>query len=418
MNKFRTFDEYKIKEAQTLTLSQKQFHAFFPEFESRINNAIHLELDGLAKINYDNTFYRVNGAKTRKSKKSKIQAISFFSGAGGLDIGSQLAGVDVISSLDFDQDSVNTLRSNDFFAHAEHNFSDITKVKAKDYSNVLKNNNPEKLIVIGGPPCQPFSKAGYWITNKNRLGHEDPRNMIKQYLNLIDDLKPDGFLLENVDSLLHPSNRIAVEYIGERIIKMGYQYEIVRANSLDYGVPQKRKRVFVIATRKKSIVSRPIKTHGSDEERAMNKSLKPYEKVINWIGRYDIEQYHEAREITKPGTYYSDLLKVPPGKNYIALTAAAGYKNPKFVAQKRFWSFLLKLHPLEPSWTIAAQPGPWVGPFHWTSRRLRVPEIAAIQTFPEDYIFYGSRRSVQKQIGNAVPPLLGKAMVQFLGENI
>jgi DNA (cytosine-5)-methyltransferase 1 len=103
------------------------------------------------------------------------------------------------------------------------------------------------------------------------------------------------------------------------------------------------------------------------------------------------------------------LYEVPP---------AAGYPNPKFIAQKRFWSFLLKLHPMSPSWTIAAQPGPWVGPFHWSSRRLRVPEIAAIQTFPEDYKFIGSRRSIQKQIGNAVPPLLGKAMVEFLLKNL
>ena len=77
-------------------------------------------------------------------------------------------------------------------------------------------------------------------------------------------------------------------------------------------------------------------------------------------------------------------------------------------------TFLLKLHPLEPSWTIISQPGHYEGPFHWTSRRLRLEEIAGIQTFPEDYLFCGSRRSVHKQIGNAVPPLLGKAMIKFL----
>ena len=71
-----------------------------------------------------------------------------------------------------------------------------------------------------------------------------------------------------------------------------------------------------------------------------------------------------------------------------------------------------------PSWTIPAQPGPWVGPFHWTGRRLRVPEVAALQTFPSDYFFSGNRRDVQMQIGNAVPPLLAKAMVEFLLDNI
>ena len=112
------------------------------------------------------------------------------------------------------------------------------------------------------------------------------------------------------------------------------------------------------------------------------------------------------------------MKQIPPGQNYFALTERSGHPNPKFEANKRFWNFLLKLHPNKPSWTIAAQPGPWVGPFHWNNRRLRVPESAAIQTFPHDYRFVGTRRSIQKQIGNAVPPLLGKAIVKHLISNI
>ena len=82
------------------------------------------------------------------------------------------------------------------------------------------------------------------------------------------------------------------------------------------------------------------------------------------------------------------------------------------------WNFLHKLHPDQPSITIAAQPGPWVGPFHWTNRRLRVPEIAAIQTFPENYRFAGNRRSIQKQIGNAVPCRLAEKMVGHLLDRV
>jgi DNA (cytosine-5)-methyltransferase 1 len=104
-----------------------------------------------------------------------------------------------------------------------------------------------------------------------------------------------------------------------------------------------------------------------------------------------------------------------PGKNYLSLCDG---KKSNFIKNTRFWNFLLKLKPDLPSWTIAAQPGPWVGPFHWTNRRLRVPEIAAIQTFPKNYKFYGNRRSIQKQIGNAVPPLLGKAMINYLQASI
>ena len=100
------------------------------------------------------------------------------------------------------------------------------------------------------------------------------------------------------------------------------------------------------------------------------------------------------------------------------MTEKRGYSNPKFIAGKRYWSFLLKLHPNLPSWTIIASPGHWEGPFHWKGRRLRLKELAAIQTFPEDYNFVGSRRSIQKQIGNAVPPLMGKAIVEFLIKNL
>ena len=349
--------------------------------------------------------------------ENSTQAIGFFSGAGGLDIGSVLAGIPVISCLDFDGDSVKTLRKNKVFARSEHHCQDISSVTAEDYTKTIKDNNPSKLILLGGPPCQPFSKAGYWIGNQNRQANDDPRNMIYQYLRLIEDLKPDGFLLENVESILHPTNVIAVENLTEAIDKLGYRLKMVRSNAIDYGVPQRRKRVFFIASRKPFMTNSPVKTHGSEEECLYNPKLYPHERVVDWLHPYKSDEFFEREELANHGTYYEDLVAVPPGKNYIALTAHAGYPNPKFIAQKRFWSFLLKLHPLETSWTIAAQPGPWVGPFHWSSRRLRVPEIAALQTFPNDYKFVGSRRSVQKQIGNAVPPLLGKAMIDFLSQN-
>ena len=104
--------------------------------------------------------------------------------------------------------------------------------------------------------------------------------------------------------------------------------------------------------------------------------------------------------------------------NYKALTEWAGYKNPIFEAETKFWNFLLKLHPDKPSWTIPASPGPWIGPFHWENRRLRIPELAAIQSFPENYDFYGVRRSIVRQIGNAAPPLLVKSVMDTLVEEV
>jgi DNA (cytosine-5)-methyltransferase 1 len=318
--------------------------------------------------------------------------------------------------MDFDKDSVATMKRNPFFNHAEHFHKNIKEVKATDYSKILKQNNPDKLILIGGPPCQPFSKAGYWVTHENRLGSEDPRNMIGQYLRMIGEIQPDGFILENVESILHPKNIETVNELEEAIDKLGYYLLRFKANSADFGVPQKRKRVFFIAS-KKPLIGEPIKTHGDAKALLINPNLKPYERVIDWIGKFDTEKYITDYDSTE-GKYHEDLRDVPPGMNYISLTAKRGYPSPKFVAGKRYWSFLLKLSPLKPSWTIIASPGHWEGPFHWSSRRLRNIEAAGIQTFPDDYNFIGSRRSVRKQIGNAVPSLLGKSIIEFLEKQI
>jgi DNA (cytosine-5)-methyltransferase 1 len=128
------------------------------------------------------------------------------------------------------------------------------------------------------------------------------------------------------------------------------------------------------------------------------------------IAEYGAAIYKEEGE-TVTGRWAEHLRSVPPGWNYKAHTAWAGHPRPTFVTETRFWNFLLKLNPQETSWTIAANPGPWTGPFHWRSRRLRTPELLAIQSFPSGYIVCGSRRERVRQIGNAVPPELAKQAI-------
>ncbi len=350
--------------------------------------------------------YEVNN---KNFKFGKIKAISLFSGAGGLDIASHLSGVEVISSLDFDKDSIETLKLNKIFSNSKIFHEDIRNINSKNYSQMINKKKFDKLIFLGGPPCQPFSKAGYWVTHENRLGKKDPRNMISEYLRIIGEIKPDGFILENVESILHPKNLNVINEIENFMSKNKYHFIKFQADATKFGVPQKRKRVFFMASKKK-FTGLPSETHGDN--------LKEYERVIDWIYKFDIDKYKEISESVIGKTYEKELYQVPPGKNYFALTSRDGHPNPKFEANKRFWSFLLKLNPFKTSWTIPAQPGPWVGPLHWDNRRLRVPEISSIQTFPQDYLFFGSRRSIQKQIGNAVPPLLGKAMIDFLIKNL
>lgn len=351
-----------------------------------------------------------------KSHKN-IKAISLFSGAGGLDIGATLAGVTILSAMDFDKDSIRTLNLNKKYFDGEILESNIKDIQGSHYKKLPYNSEHEKLILIGGPPCQPFSKAGYWVGNKNRKIDKDPRNMVTEYLRILEEVHPDGFLLENVASLLHPTNRHTIDIIIYKAHQLGYNTKVLKLNAIDFGVPQKRQRIFILGSNNHKFMNDIKKTH-TESIKARIEGLKPYVSVSSVISEFDDNKYHEPEEETKTGTYAHQLSLVPPGRNYLHLTEKRGYKNPYFKANTRFWNFLLKLDPNLPSWTIAAQPGPWVGPFHWTSRRLRVPEIAAIQTFPKDYQFYGSRRSIQKQIGNAVPPILAKNVIEYLIQHI
>ena len=171
----------------------------------------------------------------------------------------------------------------------------------------------------------------------------------------------------------------------------------------NFGVAQKRERVFVLGARASTPV-RPEATH----------SLVPAAEaqITPSVGEVlaQVNASPEPEEVVR-GRWADHLREIPPGWNYKWHTSWAGHLSPTWEAETRFWNFLLKLDPTMPSWTLPASPGPWVGPFHWDSRRLRTGEYAAIQGFPFGYEFVGDRRSRIRQIGNAVPAPLAQAMV-------
>ena len=394
---------YKINKDVYKNITEHQLEALLEDF--------HLDNEGNIIIDYSHKGYTVNDMEV--SYREGIKAISMFSGAGGLDIGAKLAGIKVISSLDIFEDSVETLKMNQFFSDTIHEVGDITKISGRHYTELLNRENPNKLIIIGGPPCQPFSKAGYWVTNEKRNSAEDPRNLITPYFKIIEELQPDGFVLENVESIMHPSNKESVDLIYNHMNRLGYNCSLLKVNAAEYGIPQKRKRVFFLASKKK-INAVLIQTHGTAKQIENNPKLRPFERVVDWIAKFDTYECCREENLSTDGKWEHELTCVPFGKNYIALSARDGYPEPVFIAGKRYWSSLLKLHPFLPSWTIIASPGHWEGPFHWKNRRLNIRELAALQTFPDDYKFYGSINSQHKQIGNAVPPLLGKLIIEEL----
>jgi DNA (cytosine-5)-methyltransferase 1 len=173
-------------------------------------------------------------------------------------------------------------------------------------------------------------------------------------------------------------------------------------------VPQRRHRLFVLAA-KRLRPEVPSPTHALQPNDATERLLAP--TCGQALAPYAGADFFEPEEQVT-GRWANHLRSVPPGWNYKAHTAWGGHPNPTFVTETRFWNFLLKLSPDLPSWTIPANPGPWTGPFHWDSRRLRTPELAALQGFPDGYKFAGSRRERVRQIGNAAPPPLAEHMIR------
>jgi DNA (cytosine-5)-methyltransferase 1 len=188
----------------------------------------------------------------------------------------------------------------------------------------------------------------------------------------------------------------------------GFSTTLVRANAVEFGLPQRRERVFVLATRQAAPVA-PEPTHALDQNRHPDRlRAVPVGPVL---APWRAKRYSEPEEVVT-GRWAEHLRTVPPGWNYKAHTEWGGHPRPTFITETRFWNFLLKLSRDLPSWTIPANPGPWTGPFHWESRRLRTPELAALQGFPEGYVFVGSRRDRVRQIGNAAPPPLAEPMIR------
>ena len=275
-------------------------------------------------------------------------------------------------------------------------------------------------MIVGGPPCQPFSKNSYWTEKGDdskfrklrakgiksdapkplvQPREDDRRFLIDVFAEAIRDIQPTAFIFENVASIMHPRNRSMFENLKQKFEAFGYAITTQKLSALEYGIPQKRERVFILGLKGKNAPTIPApKYHNGKGERG---NLLPLPKVKDALKKV---RFKHEKGIDVEGRWADALREIPPGMNYKALTAWAGHPKPLFEAETRFWNFLLKLSPEMPSWTIASQPGPWTGPFHWENRRLTTDELAAIQGFPKGFQFFGSRRERVRQIGNAVPP--------------
>lgn len=361
-----------------------------------------------------------------------IPVIDLFSGAGGLSIGAALAGAHVRLLVDTDSVACETARRNpEWHADAQIICSSVTALEGSDLRRLARLRSRDPLVLVGGAPCQPFSKAAYWTESGEdsryrrarakgeNLRRPPPptfvrpdsrRDLVAEFWRLVVESHADAFVLENVKSILHPRNRSIVEHLIRAAAREGYHVRIVEAEATDYGVAQKRQRVFVLGSRLGEPAD-PIRTHSKNP--VVGTMLQPHVTTREVLAPYRSKGYSEPEEVVR-GRWADHLASIPAGWNYKYHSAWAGHPKPTFETETRFWNFLLKLDPDLPSWTISANPGPWVGPFHWEGRRLRIPELAAIQSFPPGYRFAGNRREQVRQIGNAVPALMAQRMVEAI----
>ena len=345
----------------------------------------------------------------------KFKVLDLFCGAGGFSVGLDMTGnFSTVIGLDFDKYAIETFSKN--FPNAIAICGDILSQDVKN--QVIKESKSLGVnMIIGGPPCQGFSLKG-----KN-LGLNDQRNFLfKEYLNLVKEIQPDVFIIENVKNILNSSNHYFRDEIIKEIEKLGYIVNYGVVNAKNYGVPQSRERALFIASKSKFInfpnpqektvtvrdaisdLSYLESSEGNILADYINKPMSDYQKLL----RGKKLQYHKASEHSKVAIEKLKLIPPEKGKEYL----------PKeLIGKQKFATTWSRLEWDNISPTIDTRfdtPSNGKNSHPYLNRAITPREAARIQSFNDDFYFYGPKVAVCKQIGNAVPPLMAKA----IGEQI
>ena len=254
---------------------------------------------------------------------------------------------------------------------------------------------------------------------------DDPRaDTLTAYLRVLRDTRPRVFLLENVYGLVYKGKDEGLRHLLDGVARINqeagtsYQVSWKLLNAARYGVPQIRERVFLIGSRDGGSFEFPLPTHGPPGDLGLFDRHEPYRTA--WDATGDLPEDPSDPSLEVGGKWGALLPSIPEGQNYLWHTNRGGGLR-LFGWRTRYWSFLLKLAKSQPSWTIQAQPGSAIGPFHWRSRKLTTREMCRLQTFPDEVGFDCGRTDVQKMLGNAVPSLLVEVLAreirrQLLGD--
>jgi len=334
--------------------------------------------------------------------------LSLFTGAGGLDLGLEAAGFTVAGCVEIDGDCRRTLARNRDWPIVKD--ADLTVRKPQSLMAELGLDAGELAMVSAGPPCQPFSKASQWRSGQTQGMAHRYAATLHSLVEMIDVSLPEVVLIENVTGFLRTGAGNGISGLDvltaglERVnVKHDVDYApvVLTFDAAGYGVPQHRRRVFVIAARSGDQFELPPATHGRDVAETGGSRFSTAWDAIGDLADEDGPCLTGA---------WADLLpSIPEGENYRFHTSR-GDGEPLFGWRTRYWSFLLKLAKNRPSWTIQASPGSATGPFHWSNRRLSIRELARLQTFPDEWELAGCATAARRQIGNAVPVAVGELL--------
>jgi len=389
------------------------------------------------------------------NNKKKLKVVSLFSGCGGLDLGFINSGYDVIWANDFFSEAVETYKKN----IGNH-------IVLKDISKIANVDIPNNFdVLLGGFPCQGFS-----IANINRSMNDERNFLYKEMLRIVKNKKPKFFLAENVKGLLSMHKGAIIKMIINDFRKIGYKVDYKLVNSADFGVPQQRERVIIIGNRinvknkfpKPSHKNKhiPVKNIISElaKMRTRDISFKKGNKVIHnhiartnvhdkfWGRKYKVNQHdicdylkywrdkkgvstkkvdeHFGYKYTAGHWFRKDNNSgsIPKTDDWLKLKKLLGFDNKydkkvtKLELKKIKFEQSLRINNWDkPNDTITAT-GPEIHPNK--KRRMSVRECARIQTFPDNFIFYGSLGNMYKQIGNAVPVLLAEKLAKTIKKSL
>ena len=352
------------------------------------------------------------------SESVDFRILDLFSGAGGFSYGiDKNPHFKTLLALDFNENALKTFKYN--IPNAETVVGDITDSEIKK-TIVEKSKKYNINMIIGGPPCQGFSLKG------KKLGLEDPRNyLFREYLNIVEEIKPEVFIIENVKALLSTSAGWFKNQILEKIEKLGYFVDYGVLTASDFGVPQARQRaVFICCKTKKIQLPKPTSKklvtvrdaisdlaylnsgEGFVEQNYTTEAVSDYQKMM----RKGSEKLYNHKASNHAQIAIKKLEMIPPecGKEHLPKELLG---NQKFSGTwgRLKWDF--------PSPTIdtrfdACSNGTNNHPF--LNRAITPREAARLQSFDDKFVFLGSKVAIRQQIGNAVPPLMAKAIADTI----